>query len=112
MLLAIPKASGGDHGNQYTGGKNRDESNFAKSKSETITDMGRRNLTLSELVAAQESVAKDLEAEAKERLSPGTNQYTDWSRVNLPTTSQSRVSEQMAKKIGVSEKTYRDARIV
>ena len=40
ILLNIPKSSGGDHGNQYTVGKNRDESNFGKSKSETISEMG------------------------------------------------------------------------
>lgn len=40
ILLSIPKQSGGDHGNQYTGGKNRDESNFGKTKSETISEMG------------------------------------------------------------------------
>ena len=40
LLLAIPKASGGDHGNQYTGGKNPDERQIAKTKSDTIKDMG------------------------------------------------------------------------
>lgn len=40
LLLAMPKASGGDHGNQYTGGKNPDVGNFAKSKTETIKEMG------------------------------------------------------------------------
>ena len=38
--MNIPKQSGGDHGNQYTGGKNRDESNFGKTKAETISEMG------------------------------------------------------------------------
>ena len=34
-------ASGGDHGNQYTGGKNEVDHDFAKtSKAETIRDMG------------------------------------------------------------------------
>lgn len=40
ILLSIPKQSGGDHGNQYTGGKNRDESNFGKTKAEAISEMG------------------------------------------------------------------------
>ena len=40
ILLSIPKQSGGDHGNQYTGGKNRDESNFGKTKAETVAEMG------------------------------------------------------------------------
>lgn len=40
ILLSIPKQSGGDRGNQYTGGKNRDESNFGKTKAETISEMG------------------------------------------------------------------------
>lgn len=40
LLLAIPKSSGGDHGNQYTSAKNRDGSNFGKTKSETIKEMG------------------------------------------------------------------------
>lgn len=38
LLLAIPKASGGDRKSE--GFKNRDMSNFEKSKSETIKDMG------------------------------------------------------------------------
>ena len=40
LLLAIPKQSGGDHGNQWTGGKNLNVSNFAKTKSETIKEQG------------------------------------------------------------------------
>ena len=40
MLKEIPKASGGDHGNQYTGGKKAPSSQFAKPKSETLSDMG------------------------------------------------------------------------
>lgn len=81
--------------------------------------LARRNLTLSEIIKAQESVAKDLEAEAKERLSPGRPKKTEEkSTVNLPQINSDRknrnptVSEQMAKKVGVSEKTYRDARLI
>lgn len=40
LLLAIPKASGGDHGNQYASAKNPDGGNFGKSKAETIKEMG------------------------------------------------------------------------
>lgn len=40
LLLAIPKASGGDHGNQYASAKNPDCGNFGKSKAETIKEMG------------------------------------------------------------------------
>ena len=40
LLLAIPKASGGDHGNQYASAKNPDGGNFGKTKSETIKEMG------------------------------------------------------------------------
>lgn len=40
ILLRLPKASGGDHGNQYVSAKNPDGGNFGKSKSEAIKDMG------------------------------------------------------------------------
>ena len=40
-MQKIDKASGGDHGNQYTGGKNEVDHDFAKtSKAETIRNMG------------------------------------------------------------------------
>lgn len=40
LLKQIPKASGGDHGNQYTGGKNSPKENFGKPKSEVIKESG------------------------------------------------------------------------
>lgn len=40
LTMMVPKASGGDHGNQYTGGKNSSEANFAKSKGDIIRESG------------------------------------------------------------------------
>ena len=40
LMKQVPKSSGGDHGNQYTGGKNDTAVDFAKPKSEVIRDAG------------------------------------------------------------------------
>ena len=39
-LSDIPKASGGNHGNQYTGGKNEGTHDFATGKAEAIRELG------------------------------------------------------------------------
>ena len=76
----------------------------------------RRNLTKSQIVLSREKVRKKYAEEAKKRLSPGINQYTDRSTVNLPQTTDKKrnptTDEKIAEKIGVSEKTYRNMRIV
>lgn len=84
--------------------------------------LARRNLTLSEIIKAQESVAKDLEAEAKKRHDANGGDKVSVkakaATVNLPQPVNNNgkrnptVSEQMAAKVGVSDKTYRDARLV
>jgi len=40
LTRELPKASGGDHGNQYTGGKSDPAATFGKTKEETISDLG------------------------------------------------------------------------
>ena len=67
----------------------------------------RRNLTLSEKIILQAKVHAELEKEAKGNSGTRTD-----LRVNLPQGSGGRVSERMAEKVGVSEKTYRDAKFV
>lgn len=67
----------------------------------------RRNLTLSEKIILQAKVHAELEREAKENQGARTDIL-----VNLPKSETIHVSEQMAEKVGVSEKTYRDAKYV
>lgn len=40
LMAKVPKASGGDHGNQYTGGKNDSGVHFASTKAEVIEQAG------------------------------------------------------------------------
>ena len=40
LMAQVPKGSGGDHGNQYTGGKNNIGDNFAKTKEKVIAEAG------------------------------------------------------------------------
>lgn len=76
----------------------------------------RRNLTKSQIVLSREKVRKKYAEEAKKRLSPGINQYTDRSTVNLPQTTDKKrnptTDEKIAEKIGVSERTYRNMRLI
>ena len=76
----------------------------------------RRNLTLSQKIQAQAKVHAELEKEAKERqrASGGDRRSSEamTGSGKFTTTDSGRVSEQMAQKVGMSEKTYRDAKYV
>lgn len=68
-MQKIDKASGGDHGNQYTGGKNDVDDSFAKTKTETIHDMGftdRQARDFQTLAKHPETVQKAIEDARKE----------------------------------------------
>lgn len=67
----------------------------------------KRNLEFSQKIILQSKVHDELKKEA----SANTGTRTDLG-VNLPHGSGGRVSEQMASKLGISEKTYRDAKYV
>ena len=77
MLKEIPKASGGDHGNQWTGGKIQPVVNFGnaptdeseqKTKAETIEELGfnRQQASQFQQMAEHEDVVMEAIAEARE----------------------------------------------
>ena len=72
----------------------------------------KRNLELSQKISLQAKVHAELEKEAKENHAENMrrNQKQSQSLVNLPPIEKVNVAEQMAAKVGVSEKTYRDAK--
>ena len=74
----------------------------------------RRNLTKSETVRSLAKVEQEYKREAKENLTKGGRPKTgEKGLVNLPKVSEPlHVSEKMAEKIGVSEKTYRNMRTI
>lgn len=68
LTVTVPKASGGDRGNQYTGGKNDSGVVFGKSKKDIISDAGftpRQVERFQQLAANPDLVAK-AKAEARE----------------------------------------------
>jgi hypothetical protein len=68
LMAKVPKASGGDHGNQYTGGKNNIGDNFAKTKAEVIAEAGFTPMQVSrfETLAAHPEIVEQAKAEARE----------------------------------------------
>ena len=73
----------------------------------------RRNLTKSQIVLSREKVRKKYAEEGRERMLAGTKPNPT---VNLPQGSDKKrnptTDEKIAKKIGVSEKTYRNMRLI
>lgn len=67
LMAKVPKASGGDHGNQYTGGKNIDSDNFAKPKSDVIRDAGLTPAQVSQFqrMADHPEIVEQAKAEAR-----------------------------------------------
>ncbi|MBR1606974.1 MAG: hypothetical protein IJ664_04620 [Clostridia bacterium] len=65
LMAKVPKASGGDHGNQYTGGKNNTDVKFGKSKAEVISDMGFTPMQVSrfETLAAHPEIVEQAKVE-------------------------------------------------
>lgn len=63
----IPKASGGNHGNQYTGGKSNNTVTFAKTKEDIIKDLGfdRMQVSRFETLAANKDIIEEAKAEAR-----------------------------------------------
>lgn len=74
----------------------------------------RRNLTKSQIVLSREKVRKKYEEEGEERKREGKNQYS--LTENLPQGSNKKrnptTAEKIAEKIGVSDKTYRNMRLI
>lgn len=68
LMREVPKASGGDHGNQYTGGKINTDDKFATSKTKVISDMGFTPMQVSrfETLAAHPEIVAQAKAEARE----------------------------------------------
>lgn len=67
LMAKVPKASGGDHGNQYTGGKNNTAVNFGKSKADVIEESGFTPMQVSrfETLAAHPDIVEQTKAEAR-----------------------------------------------
>ena len=68
LMREVPKASGGDHGNQYTGGKINTDDKFATSKTKVISDMGFTPMQVSrfETLAAHPEIVAQAKAAARE----------------------------------------------
>lgn len=68
LMRQVPKASGGDHGNQYTGGKINTDDKFAISKTKVISDMGFTPMQVSrfETLADHPEIVAQAKAEARE----------------------------------------------
>ena len=66
-MRQVPKASGGDHGNQYTGGKINTDDKFATSKTKVISDMGFTPMQVSrfETLAAHPEIVAQAKAEGQ-----------------------------------------------
>lgn len=69
LMRDVPKASGGDHGNQYTGGKVNTDDKFATSKTKLLADMGFTPMQGSrfETLAAHPEIVAQAKAEAREK---------------------------------------------
>ena len=70
MLKEIPKASGGNHGNQHTGGKKQGGLPFAKPKTETIAEAGipREAAKQYQQMAEHPEIVQQAIAEARETI--------------------------------------------
>lgn len=68
LMAKIPKASGGDHGNQHTGGKKDSGVVFAKPKAEVIAQAGftPKQVQRFETLAANPDLVAQAKAEARE----------------------------------------------
>lgn len=68
LMAKVPKASGGDHGNQYTGGKNGSGVHFASTKAEVIEQAGftPKQVQRFETLAANPEIVEQAKAEARE----------------------------------------------
>jgi ParB/RepB/Spo0J family partition protein len=76
-------------------------------------NMVRKQFTPSEAVAIAEAIREKVEAEAKKRISPGTNQHTKKEvAANLAATTKGETREVLAKRVGMSKMTYDKARKV
>lgn len=68
LTMAMPKASGGDHGNQYTGGKNTHGVNFGKAKSDIVREAGftAKQVSQFQRMAANPDAVERAKAQARE----------------------------------------------
>lgn len=71
--------------------------------------LARRNLNPIQRVEIAHKCEDAIKAKAAERLSPGTNQYTDRSKENFPATSKGQARDELGSLAGVSGKTYEHA---
>ena len=69
MLKEIPKASGGDHGNQYTGGKNDTSGESATTKAKVLRENGISQKTAERFqqMAEHPEIVQQAIAEAREK---------------------------------------------
>lgn len=87
MLKEIPKASGGDHGNQHTGGKIVIQDKNAKTKAEVAAE---NNITPKQVAQFQQMAEHEdvvMEAIAEARKKPKMSYRTIWALTNIVTAS-------------------------
>lgn len=93
LLLQIQKQSGGDHGNQYTGGKISSGVDFGKGKMQTVADMG-----MSQRQAEQyQQMAQNPEAVqmAIQKAIPNNNPYHENRDVSNLVKTKSEITSEM-----------------
>lgn len=71
--------------------------------------LARRNLNDFQRIEITHKCEDAVKAKAAERLSPGTNQYTERSKENFPATSKGQARDELGAMAGVSGKTYEHA---
>ena len=71
--------------------------------------LARRNLNEFQRIEITHKCEDAVKAKAAERLSPGTNQYTERSKENFPATSKGQARDELGSMAGVSGKTYEHA---
>ncbi len=71
--------------------------------------LARRNLNDAQRILIVSKCAGAVEAKAKERMSPGINQYTDRSKEIFPATLKGQTRDELGALAGVSGKTYEHA---
>jgi hypothetical protein len=67
-MMQIPKGSGGNRGNQYTGGKTDTVVDFAKTKEQVVNELGfsQKQAERFEILAENKDIIEQVKAEARE----------------------------------------------
>lgn len=105
LMAKVPKASGGDHGNQYTGGKNYAAIDFAKTKAKVISDAGLKPRQTQQF----ETLAKNPEIVAEAKAAKQQLARTDLT--SSPTVTRLETKSDALKRVNIpKQKAYEQRR--